>query len=85
VTYAAKQTVHVSTPAVSVGIPILASKITAPKVAEWVVARPRITDRPGDPLVPADGCQRAGRRGQDDGAGGMGGGPIRPGDLGQRG
>jgi len=44
VTYAAKQTVHVSTPAVSVGIPILASKITAPKVAEWVVARPRITE-----------------------------------------
>jgi LuxR family transcriptional regulator, maltose regulon positive regulatory protein len=43
VTYAAEKAVQVRTPAVSVGIPILASKITAPSVPDWVVPRPRIT------------------------------------------
>ena len=31
-------------PAVSAGVPILAAKITAPGVPDWVVPRPRITE-----------------------------------------
>jgi len=33
-----------SRPAVSAGVPILAAKITAPGVPDWVVSRPRITE-----------------------------------------
>ena len=41
---AAGHAVRVGAPAVSAGVPILASKIAAPDVPEWGVARPRITE-----------------------------------------
>jgi LuxR family maltose regulon positive regulatory protein len=39
----ARPAARASRPAVSVGVPILAAKITAPGVPDWVVPRPRIT------------------------------------------
>ena len=40
----ASQAARASSPAVSAGAPILAAKITAPGVPDWVVPRPRITE-----------------------------------------
>jgi DNA-binding CsgD family transcriptional regulator len=40
---ASQAAARVSRPAVSAGAPILAAKITAPGVPDWVVSRPRIT------------------------------------------
>ena len=70
-------------PAVSVGVPILASKITAPGVPDWVVPLPRITELIAGgmrwcPLTIATGPAGAGK---DDGAGVLGGGRARAGSL----
>ena len=87
-TYAAERVAtRARRPAGSAGVPIVAAKITAPGVPDWVVPRPRITEliAAGHAVVPADCCQRPGGRGQDDGPGVVGGGPARDGCLGRRG
>jgi hypothetical protein len=83
-TYAAEQVAaRGRRPTVTAGVPIVASKITAPGVPGWAVPRPRITtliarDRRWCPLT----VVTRGGRGQDDGAGVVGGGRTRDGGLG---
>src|SRR3954468_11442155 len=73
--------------AVSVGDPILTSKITLPDVAGWGGTAPadHQADRGGRALVPAYRRHRPSGRGQDDGPGLVGGGGTRSGGLGRTG
>ena len=74
-------------PAVSAGIPILASKITVPGVPDWAVPRLRVTTliTEGTRWCPLTVVTGPAGRGQDDGPGAVGGGGTRDGCLGRPG